>query len=274
MSIVSEVYLTARGATPELSLKDAIQRRKEAEEEIFAEVNKLGKLEPIDVIAMMAPIATAPLRETEYFGSIFNGQAGLTHADLLTKMDLPELADIQRIFNAVFGVNEDQKFLFSLKADQSSPAGFSVNKLMLLIDSSKIIANGKEELDRMLATLGIPEGFSVSLLFQDSLAYQPDQMRFQQMLTSNLLGTYLLTTLAAENPKVFNGSIGYKLTSGMSRSTYEPGEGEVLFELTQTAQTPMSWFEIFDKVDNDDFDLNTELANHINANLARLSTAV
>lgn len=270
MSIVSEVYLTARGTSPELSLKGAIDSRKKAEKEIFDKVNEIGKLELIDLIAMMVPVVTASLKEPEYFGEIFGGAPGLSHAATFKALDLPELADSQRIFQTIFGLNEDQKFLISLKDDPNSPAGYSVKRLLLLIDSTKLKNDKVSELNRMLDTVGIPEGFSVSVLFDDSLEYEPEQPRFQQMLTSNLLNTYILTTLAANEPKIFEGTFNYKIGSG-GRSTYFPDEGEVLFELAQAKEAPATWFEIFDKVDLDDFDLNSELSSHINANLCQLA---
>lgn len=272
MSIVSEVYQVARGNEVELSLLASIEQRKQAEQEIFDKVNDLGKLEIIDLIAMMVPTAIAPLKEPEYFGQIFGGSASLSHAEVFKKIDLPEFADIQRIIHTVFGLNENQKFLISLKEDKNSPAGFSIKKLLLLIDSEQFKKDRLEEMDRLLATAGIPEGYSVSVLFDSTLDYDPEHPRYQQELTSNLLNTFVLTSLASLNPTVFKGEFNYKISGQTGRSTYFPDEGEVLFELTQASVAPAAWFDVFDKVDLEDFDLNTELTNQINANLALLAT--
>lgn len=274
MSIITEVYLAARGQQIVKSLEPAIEARNKAEKEIHDTVNEFGKLELIDQIAMMVPIVTASLKDAEYFGQIFGGAPGLSHAEAFKKMDLPEFADIQRIAHTVFGLNQKQKFLVSFMEDTNSPAGFSVKKLLLLIDSNTLKSEASEEVNRMLETVGIPEGYSVSVLFDTTLEYKPEQARFQQMLTSNLICTYLLSTLAVKNPTVFTGEFNYKISGTSGRSTYLPDTGEVLFELTQTDEAPASWFDIFDKVENEDFDLNTELTSHINANLAQLATAV
>lgn len=284
MSIISEVYLVARGvADVELSLQESIKVRKEAEKEIHDKVNELGKLEVIDLISMMIPIVTAPLKEPEYFGEIFGGMAGASHAQTFAQLGYSELADTQRLLQALFGVNEKQRFLFSLKEDPNSPAGYSVKRFMLLIDSNDLTSSAPV-LGRMLETLGIPEGYSVSVLFNDDLNYTapkfdeklghtPPNPSFDQTVLSNLINTYILTTIAAVNPKIFTGKFDYKISRSTGRSTYFPDMGEVLFEINQPSVAPASWFEIFDKVDLDNFDLKTELANYITPNLTELSKA-
>lgn len=284
MSIISEVYLIARGAADvELSLKEVIETRKVAEKEIHEKVNELGKLEIIDLISMMIPIVVAPLKQPEYFGEIFGGTAGTSHAQTFAHLGYHELADTQRLLQALFGLNEKQRFLFTLKEDPNSPAGYSVKRFMLLIDSNDLTGSAPV-LGRMLQTLGIPEGYSVSVLFNDELnytapefdeelGYVPPNPSFDQTVLSNLINTYILTTLAAINPKIFTEKFEYKIGRTTGRSTYFPDAGEVLFEINQPSVAPASWFEIFDKVDLDDFDLKTELASYITVNLTKLGEA-
>jgi hypothetical protein len=83
---------------------------------------------------------------------------------------------------------------------------------------------------------------------------------------------FILTHMAAKEPKIFDGHFNYKVSGQMGRSTYKPDEGEVLFEVSQTKDAPMEWFEIFDKVDLPDFDLKSELATIINTNLLALTS--
>lgn len=271
MSIVKEIYLTARNQETDYSLEKTIVQRQEAEQRIFEEVNKVANLTLIDLISMMIPIVIAPLKKPEYFSELIAGAPGITHASIFTKMAIPELADSQRIIQSLFGLNEKQKFLFSLKSDPNSPAGYSVKKVLLVIDSS-VVDDAKElDVTRALRTLGIPEGLSVSVLFDDQLTYTPDQPNFDSMLLSNLINTYVLTTLALNKPEVFTEKFDYKISPSRGRSTYLPDPGEVLFVVHQTSEAPASWFEIFDKVELEDFDLKTELSKVINYNLTALS---
>lgn len=273
-NIAIEIYKTARGIPTDYSLKEALAQREKLEKEINASVNEILKLDLRDMISMMLPLVVAPIKQPEYFGELFGGSAALTHADAFNKMGFPEFSDIQRNMQAIYGTNPKQKYLFSLKEDNNSPAGLSVNKLMLLINSDDMATGVKQELTKVLATMGVPKGYSVSELFKDTLEYTPASETFQQTLTSNLLNTYFITSLAAKNPVIFKGEFNYKLSKHTGRSTYNPDEGEVLFEVSQSSEVPESWFEIFDKSDNEDFDLNAELASHINANLLELAKAV
>lgn len=271
MSIVKEVYLTARNEETSYSLEEVIQQRKDAEQRIFEEVNKIADLTLIDLISMMIPIVVAPLKKPEYFSELIAGASGITHASIFTKMAIPELADTQRLIQTLFGLNEKQKFLFSLKSDPNSPSNFSVKKVLLVVDSTVIDDAKGLDVTRALRTLGIPEGMSVSVLFDDQLTYTPEQPNFDSTLLSNLINTYVLTTLAVSKPEIFTGKFDYKISAGRGRSTYIPDPGEVLFVVHQTSEAPASWFDIFDKVELEDFDLKTELSKLINRNLVELT---
>lgn len=273
IQVVAEIYKTARGQPVELSLRETLEARKQAELHIYNEVNRIQELGMTDMIAMMIPLVVAPLKQPGYFNELFGGSAALTHAEAFTKKGVPEFADTQRLLQALFGTNDRQKFLFSLKEDPNSPVGLTVNKVLLLINSDDLGGNVKHELTRVLESMGIPRGYSVSELFTDSLEYTSESLNFEQTLASNLLNTYILTTLAASDPKVFTGEFNYKLSKQTGRSTYMPDAGEVLFEVTQPSEAPASWFEIFDKAGDDDFDLNAELTHHINGNLLNLAKA-
>ncbi len=273
MNFVTEIYKTARNQPVELSLENDIQIRKDAEQRIYTEVNKLSELDLIDKIAMILPIVVAPIKNPNYFAELFGGPAGNLHADSFGKIGLPEFADIQRLAQVIFGVNPKQKFLFSLKQDPNSPVALSVNKVLLLINATEM-KDLKPEINRLLGTIGIPDGYSVSELFKDTLEYNNESPTFDQTLTSHLLNTFILTTLAAKEPKVFKEEFNYKISKHSGRSTYKPDEGEVLFEVSQTDEVPAVWFEIFDKVDDESFDLNYELASQIEANLLKLAEAV
>ena len=274
MSVVAEIYKTARGVPTDLSLKEDLQNLKALEQRIHDEVNKVGQMELIDLIAMMLPIVAAPLKEPEYFGSLFSGGPGISQASLFAKMGYMDLADVQRYMQAIFGPNPKQKFLISMKEDPSSPAGITVNKLLLLINSDDFEGEGMQnELTKALRTLGIPKGFSVSTLFKDTLEYTEESAGYDQTVLAHLLNTFVLTHFAALEPKVFDGEFTYNLSSGTGRRTYFADEGEVLFELTQPAEVPTEWFELFDKVDNEDFDLKAELVVLINNNLTKLAQA-
>lgn len=275
MIIVKEVYKVARQQAIDFELKPVIEARKEAEQKLHDEVNKLGDLELIDAIAMMIPMVVAQLKEPAYFGELFAGASGLAHAEYFTRKGLPELADTMRLIQSVFGMNPDQKYLISIKHDPNVPCKFSVKKCMLLIDADNLAeqAKGNEALalDKVLETLKLPSGYSVSVLFNDELTYTDKIPNYDPRVISNLINTYFLTTLAVDNPKKFEGKINYKLSAAAGRSTYFPDEGEVLFELSQTNEVPSSWFDIFDKVELDDFDLKTELSDLINKNLVELT---
>lgn len=274
MSIVKEVYLIARNQPVELSLKDAIETRKQAEIEINQKVNELGKLELIDLISLMVPIVVAPLKETEYFGQLFNGPSGKLHAQTFAHLGYNQLADTQRLIQSVFGLSTQQKFLFSIEEDLNSPVKCSIKRFMLLVDSEKLKLENSEDSDRLLKTLGVPDGQSVNILFEDTLDYNSEHPLFNQIVLSNLINTYILTTIAAAEPKIHTGKFNYKFTPNRGRSTYTPNEGEVLFEIGQTSEAPATWFEIFDKVDLEDFDLKSELTKYISANLDILNKVV
>lgn len=274
MSIIKEIYLSARNQEVELSLKETLEIRKQAEIEINQKVNEIGKLELIDLISLMVPIVVAPLKEKEYFGQLFNGLAGNLHAQTFASLGYNALADTQRLIQAIFGPTTKQKFLFSLKEDVNSPAKFSVKRFMLLIDSEALKLENVEEHDVLLKTLGIPEGHSANILFDDELNYDSSYRLFDQIVLSNLINTYILTTIAVKEPKLYTGSFNYKVTLNRGRSTYVPDKGEVLFELTQASEVPSTWFEIFDKVDLEDFDLKSELAKCISTNLDILNKVV
>lgn len=272
-AIVAEIYQVARGLPVELSLENAIEQRTAIEKQIFEKVNELAGLGLTDMIAMMIPITTAPLSRPNYFGNLFGGPAALNHAEAFVRKGCHAISDVQRVMHGIFGVNPKQKFLFSLKEDKNSPAGMSVNKVLLLIDSENLTSKSGVELNRLKETMGVPDGYSVSELFTDTLAYTPESLDYEELLTSNLLLTYLMTTLGAIEPKIFTGEFNYKLSRSTGRSTYFPEEGEVLFEVSQPSEAPQSWFEIFDKADDETFDLNAELAFHINGNLFQLANA-
>lgn len=273
MSIVTEIYKTARNQEVDLSLMEALKAREQAELEIITSASAIGKLEIIDLIAMMAPIAVAPMKKPEYFGKIFGDNPSQVHATVLSQRDLAEMGDVQRIIQAITGSNKDQKYLISIKADPNSPAGFTVNKFMLLIDTDQIKASSPEVLEKLIQTTGLPEGLSVKELYKTNLQYHAELPRFQEMLTSNLLITYYLTALAAKDAKVFTGNFTYRVHPQAGRSTYMADEGEVLFELKQTDEVLTSWFDIFDQVELEDFDLNSELTKHINHSVQLLAEA-
>lgn len=267
MNIVKEIYLTARNQPVDLSLRETLKIRKQAEIEINQKVNEIGKLELIDLISLMVPIVIAPLKENDYFGQLFNGPVGKLHAKTFAGLGYNALADTQLLIWSIFGLSKDQKFLFSVKEDPNSPAKFSTNRFLKLIESEKLKVNHTPEQDIMLKTLGIPEGISVSILFDDDLNYKEDHPIFNQVVLSNLLNTYILTTLATINVKKFTGEIKNKFNYGSGSSDYVPNEGEVLFEVMQSSEVPSTWFDIFDKVEMEDFDLKAELTKCINDNL-------
>ena len=133
-NIAIEIYKTARGIPTDYSLKEALAQREKLEKEINASVNEILKLDLRDMISMMLPLVVAPIKQPEYFGELFGGSAALTHADAFNKMGFPEFSDIQRNMQAIYGTNPKQKYLFSLKEDNNSPAGLSINKLKLQIN--------------------------------------------------------------------------------------------------------------------------------------------
>lgn len=270
MSIVHEIYKVARNQSIHYELQPHLDARDKLEKTIFDEVNTIGALQLIDAIAMMIPIAVAQIKEPEYFGKLLAGAGALTHAEYFKKNGMPELADTMRLIQSVIGMNPEQKYLISIKLDPNTPASYSVKKCMLLIDADKLADQEELGLTKVLETLRLPSGYSVTVLFNDELTYGEHIPNYNERIVSNLINTFLLTSLAAEEPKKFDGQINYKLSGASGRSTYFPDEGEVLFELSQSSEVPKGWFEIFDKVELEDFDLKTELSNLINTNLLKL----